>query len=104
MATVASPQDALTERVRLDGLDPARRYSVRVRDEVGAARWLGGITPGWLGKEAVEMVVRAYKLRIARAEFPTSEVGRAYGTTHFKIWPTGKRLLKYLKFEFFRRD
>lgn len=55
VATVASPQDALTERVRLDGLDPARRYSVRVRDEVGAARWLGGITPGWLGKEAVEM-------------------------------------------------
>ncbi len=41
----------------------------------------------------IEMVVRAYKLRIARAEFPTSEIGRAYGTTHFKIWPTGKRLL-----------
>src|SRR5690606_33368645 len=55
VATVASPQDALTERLRFDGLDPARRYSVRVRDEVGAARRLGGITPGWLGKEAVEM-------------------------------------------------
>ena len=52
----------------------------------------------------IEMVVRSYKLRIPRAEFPTSEIGRAYGTTHFKIWPTGKRLLKYLKFEFSRRD
>jgi len=52
----------------------------------------------------IEMVVRAYKLRIPRAEFPTSEVSRLYGTTHFKIWPTGKRLLKYLGFELFRRD
>lgn len=52
----------------------------------------------------IEMVVRSYKLRIARAEFPTQEVGRSYGTTHFKIWPTGKRLLKYLQFELFRRD
>ena len=52
----------------------------------------------------IEMVARAYKLRIPRAEFPTSEIGRAYGATHFKIWPTGKRLLKYLKFELFRRD
>lgn len=52
----------------------------------------------------IEMVVRSYKLRIQRAEFPTQEVGRSYGTTHFKIWPTGKRLLKYLRFELFRRD
>lgn len=52
----------------------------------------------------IEMVVRSYKLRIPRAEFPTSEISRAYGTTHFKIWPTGKRLLQYLKFELFRRD
>ncbi|WP_051433087.1 alpha-galactosidase, partial [Promicromonospora kroppenstedtii] len=55
VATVAAPQDALTERVRLDGLDPARRYSVRVRDEVGSAKWMGGITPGWLGKEAMDL-------------------------------------------------
>jgi alpha-galactosidase len=55
LAAVASPQDALTERVRLDGLDPARRYSVRVRDEVGSAKWLGGITPGWLGKEPTDI-------------------------------------------------
>jgi alpha-galactosidase len=55
VATVAAPQDALTERVRLDGLDPALRYNVRVRDEVGTAKWLGGITPGWLGKDAIDI-------------------------------------------------
>lgn len=47
----------------------------------------------------IEMVVRAYKLRIKRTEFPTSEVSRHYGDTHFKIWPTGKKLLAYLWFE-----
>ncbi len=52
----------------------------------------------------IEMVVRAYKLRIPRIEFPTTEISRGYGETHFKIWPTGKRLLAYLWFEFFRPD
>jgi len=47
----------------------------------------------------IEMVVRAYKLRIPRIEFPTQETARQFGTTHFKIWPTGKRLLAYLWFE-----
>lgn len=51
----------------------------------------------------IEMVARAYKLRIPRAEFPTQEVPRHYGDTHFKIWPTGKRLLAYLWFELRRR-
>jgi glycosyltransferase involved in cell wall biosynthesis len=52
----------------------------------------------------IEMVVRAYKLRLERAEFPTSEFSRDYGETHFKIWPTGKRLLAYLWYEFRRND
>ena len=52
----------------------------------------------------IEMVVRAYKLRIPRIEFPTIEISRAYGETHFKIWPTGKRLLSYLWFELKRKD
>lgn len=47
----------------------------------------------------IEMVVRSYKLGIKRVEFPTEEVARQYGETHFKIWPTGKRLLAYLWFE-----
>lgn len=52
----------------------------------------------------IEMVVRAYKLRIKRAEFPTTETARNYGETHFKIWPTGKRLLGYLWYEIRRND
>jgi glycosyltransferase involved in cell wall biosynthesis len=52
----------------------------------------------------IEMVVRSYKLRIKRIEFPTNEISRGYGETHFKIWPTGKRLLKYLWFELFRAN
>jgi glycosyltransferase involved in cell wall biosynthesis len=52
----------------------------------------------------VEMVVRSYKLRLRRIEFPTMELPRSYGETHFKIWPTGKRLLAYLWYELGRRD
>jgi len=52
----------------------------------------------------IEMVVRAYKFRIKRTEFPSTEVSRHYGDTHFKIWPTGKKLVKYLWFESHRRD
>jgi hypothetical protein len=51
----------------------------------------------------IEMVARSYKLRLQRAEFPTAETERVHGETHFKIWPTGKRLLKYLWFELGRR-
>jgi glycosyltransferase involved in cell wall biosynthesis len=47
----------------------------------------------------IEMVVRSYKVRIRRVEFPTTELPRSYGGTHFKIWPTGKKLLVYLFFE-----
>lgn len=52
----------------------------------------------------IEMVVRAYKLRIKRTEFPTTETARGYGDTHFKMWPTGKRLLGYLLYEARRND
>lgn len=52
----------------------------------------------------IEMVVRSYKLRLARCEFATEELARGYGETHFKIWPTGKRLLGYLWFELWRKE
>lgn len=52
----------------------------------------------------IEMVVRSYKLRMKRIEFPTQEISRAYGDTHFKIWPTGKRLLGYLRYEWSRHE
>ncbi|WP_342586083.1 alpha-galactosidase [Xylanimonas protaetiae] len=51
VASLGAPEEALAERLRLPGLDPSRSYTVRVRDDVGAARW-GWVTPGWLGKEA----------------------------------------------------
>src|SRR5690606_10112842 len=35
-------------RVIFPGLDPARRYSVRVREEVGEARRLQNADPAWL--------------------------------------------------------
>ncbi|MFF1528301.1 alpha-galactosidase [Cellulomonas sp. NPDC058312] len=47
VATVATLEDARPEPVRLHGLDPDARYRVRLRDEVGPARW-GWITPPWL--------------------------------------------------------
>ena len=53
VATVASLEDSLVERLRFDGLDPARRYEVRVRDEIGTAKW-GWVAPAWLdGKSTV---------------------------------------------------
>jgi glycosyltransferase involved in cell wall biosynthesis len=52
----------------------------------------------------IEMVVRTYKMRLKRTEFPTTELSRGYGDTHFKIWPTGKRLLAYLWYEIRRHD
>lgn len=47
----------------------------------------------------IEMVVRSYKLRLNRTEFPTTETARVHGDTAFKLWPTGKKLLKYLWYE-----
>lgn len=47
----------------------------------------------------LEMVSRAYKRRLRVATFPVAERSRIGGSTHFKAWPTGKRLLKYVWFE-----
>jgi len=51
----------------------------------------------------LEMAVRAYRLRIPRTEFAVTEPGRPHGHTHFKIWPTGRRLARFLAREFFVR-
>ncbi len=51
----------------------------------------------------LEMVVRAYRLRLKRIEFPVKELARLHGKTHFKAWPTGKRLIKYLWHECTRK-
>jgi glycosyltransferase involved in cell wall biosynthesis len=52
----------------------------------------------------LEMVARAYKQRLRTATFPVAEQARPHGATHFKAWPTGKRLLRYLWFEMRRPD
>lgn len=50
----------------------------------------------------IEMVIRSYRLKLKRAEFPVSEVARPFGDTRFKILPTANKLLKYLWFEWRR--
>jgi len=52
----------------------------------------------------IEMVCRAYKNNIKSIEFPTTEFSRLAGETHFKAWPTGINLLKYIKREIVRKD
>jgi hypothetical protein len=47
----------------------------------------------------LEMVVGAYRHRFRRIEFPVDEAPRLSGETHFKAWPTGLALLRYLAFE-----
>lgn len=44
----------------------------------------------------LEMVVRAYRLRLQMCEFPVIEMTRAWGSSQFKILPTGIQLAKYL--------
>jgi hypothetical protein len=43
----------------------------------------------------IEMVVRAYRLRVRRIEFPMTEKSRSYGQTHFRFLPMGVILTKY---------
>jgi len=50
----------------------------------------------------LEMVVRAYRLRLRMREFPVIEMARSWGASRFKILPTGIRLVKYLCREFRR--
>ncbi len=52
----------------------------------------------------IETCCRAYKFRIKRIEFPTIESERIAGSTHFKAFETGKKLIKYIFWELFRKD
>lgn len=49
----------------------------------------------------LETVVRAYRLRLRRIEFPVIENARLHGLTKFRILPTAKRLGRFLWEEFF---
>jgi len=48
----------------------------------------------------LEMVVRAYRLRLRACEFPVVESSRPWGSSRFKILPTGIKLARYLWREF----
>lgn len=52
----------------------------------------------------IEMVCRSYKFRLKRIEFPTQERARVAGKTHFKAISTGKKLLKYMFWEYRRNE
>lgn len=52
----------------------------------------------------IEMVIRSYKFNISRTEIPVIEMPRSFGKSHFKILPTSIKLLKYLWFEFRRKE
>jgi len=52
----------------------------------------------------LEMVVRSYRHALRRIEFPVSERARREGETHFRAFPTGRKLLRYLLFELTRRS
>jgi hypothetical protein len=51
----------------------------------------------------LEMVVRSYRLRQSRVEVPVVEAEQATCTTRFRIWPTGKKLARFLLSELFRK-
>jgi len=68
VATVATLEEALAERLRIDALAPERRYTVRVREEIGSARW-GWVTPAWLSGEPVVLSGRV--LAEAGLQLPT---------------------------------
>ncbi len=52
----------------------------------------------------IEMIIRSYRLRLKRTEFPTKETRRPFGQTHFRLFPTGVKLAKYLWYEAKRGD
>jgi glycosyltransferase involved in cell wall biosynthesis len=49
----------------------------------------------------LEMTIRAYRLRLSRAEFPVVECERNYSKSSFPIWRTGKQLARCLVRELF---
>jgi hypothetical protein len=82
-----------------------RREGPRIRDVLHGYRAMRrdaffAISPLTRGTSMdLEMVVRCYKQRLPRVEFPVQERPRLSGETHFKALSTGAKLLRYLWFE-----
>ncbi len=87
-----------------------RREGYRVRDVLHGVRayTVAGfrqMNPGTEGLSIdIECVARAYRRRLPRAEFPTTEVARPSGQSRFPFFKTGIKILKYLLRELRRRD
>lgn len=87
-----------------------KREGWRVRDVLHGVRAMTvdgfrAMNPARTGLSIdLETVVRSYRFRLQRAEFPTKEVSRSLGQTHFRILPTGLKLLRYLTWELFGRE
>lgn len=54
IASVATLEDSMPERIRLHGLDPDTDYRVRVRDEIGASNH-GFATPAWISSGEITL-------------------------------------------------
>jgi len=87
-----------------------RREGYRIRDVLHGYRAMRrdaffAISPLARGVSMdIEMVVRSYKKRLRRVEFPVEERPRLGGQTHFKALSTGSKLLRYFWFELRRAD
>ncbi len=79
-----------------------RREGYRVRDVLHGVRAMTvagfrQMHPSDAGLSIdLETVVRCYRLKLRRAEFPTKETARPFQETHFKAFPTGMKLLRFL--------
>jgi glycosyltransferase involved in cell wall biosynthesis len=86
-----------------------KREGWRVRDILHGVRGMTvagfrAMNPSRAGLSIdLETVMRSYRLRLKRAEFPVQEKSRPFGDAHFKILPTGLKLLRTVISEFFRR-
>jgi glycosyltransferase involved in cell wall biosynthesis len=86
-----------------------KREGWRVRDVLHGVRAMTihgfrAMAPSRTGLSIdLETVVASYRLRLQRAEFPTTEIPRPFGQTHFRILPTGLKLLRCLLWELFAR-
>ncbi|MHA6522811.1 alpha-galactosidase [Tessaracoccus sp. G1721] len=68
LATVAGLEDSRAERLRIPGLDPSRSYRVRVRREIGEAKY-GWVVPPWVS--AGEVTVPGSLLVEVGLQLPT---------------------------------
>lgn len=79
-----------------------RREGTRIRDVLHGVRAMSvegfrRMNPSRSGITIdLETTVRSYRLHLVRAEFAVKEVVRPFGKSHFRVVPTGMKLLRWL--------